>query len=97
MPRRIARHRSHDPETVEIARAAKELYPDETGHPRRMASLVAAGSDAGCRYMDIVVKGQGEDAFLEIVRRIEAGESMKGVDGAGYKEDGKSCSTRLAH
>jgi anaerobic magnesium-protoporphyrin IX monomethyl ester cyclase len=40
-------------------------------------------------YIDIVVKGQGEDAFLEIVQRIDAGESMKGVEGVGYKEDGQ--------
>ncbi len=33
--------------------------------------------------------GQGEDALLEIVRRIEAGESPKGIAGVGYKEDGR--------
>ncbi|HEY1946561.1 MAG TPA: radical SAM protein [Bryobacteraceae bacterium] len=75
-------------ETVEIARAAKELYPDKPvilggWHPSLLPHQTLAAP-----YIDIVVKGQGEDAFLEIVQRIEAGESMKGVQGAGYKEDG---------
>jgi radical SAM superfamily enzyme YgiQ (UPF0313 family) len=35
------------------------------------------------------VKGQGEDAIVEIVQRIEAGESYKGIQGVGYKEDGR--------
>ena len=32
--------------------------------------------------------GQGEDAMLEVVQRIEAGESPHGIRGVGYKEDG---------
>jgi anaerobic magnesium-protoporphyrin IX monomethyl ester cyclase len=76
-------------ETVEIARAAKELYPDKPvvlggWHPSLLPHQTLAAP-----YIDIVVKGQGEDAFLEIVRRIEAGESMKGVDGVGYKDQGE--------
>ncbi|HMF74535.1 MAG TPA: radical SAM protein [Bryobacteraceae bacterium] len=75
-------------ETVEIARAAKELYPDKPvvlggWHPSLLPHQTLAPP-----YIDIVVKGQGEDAFLEVVQRIEAGESMKGVQGVGYKEDG---------
>ena len=76
-------------ETVEIARAAKELYPDKPvvlggWHPSLLPHQTLAAP-----YIDIVVKGQGEDAFLEIVRRIEVGESMKGVAGAGYKDNGQ--------
>jgi radical SAM superfamily enzyme YgiQ (UPF0313 family) len=76
-------------ETVEIARAAKDLYPNKPvvlggWHPSLLPHQTLAAP-----YIDIVVKGQGEDAFLEIVRRIEAGESMKGVAGAGYKDNGQ--------
>jgi radical SAM superfamily enzyme YgiQ (UPF0313 family) len=39
-------------------------------------------------HVDVVVKGQGEDALLEIVKRIEAGESLAGVAGTGYKGNG---------
>ncbi len=39
-------------------------------------------------YVDVVVKGQGEDAIVEILQHIEAGESFKGIQGVGYKQDG---------
>ena len=76
-------------ETVQIARAAKQRYPGKPvilggWHPSLLPDQTLA---AEC--VDIVVKGQGEDAMLEIVQRIEAGESMKGVAGAGYKVDGR--------
>jgi anaerobic magnesium-protoporphyrin IX monomethyl ester cyclase len=76
-------------ETVQIARTAKQLYPDKPvvlggWHPSLLPHQTLAAD-----YIDIVVKGQGEEAFLEIVQRIEAGESMEGVAGAGYKQDGR--------
>ncbi|HWE51875.1 MAG TPA: radical SAM protein [Bryobacteraceae bacterium] len=76
-------------ETVQIARAAKERYPDKPvilggWHPSLLPDQTLAAE-----YVDIVVKGQGEDAMLEIVERIAAGESMKGIAGVGYKEDGR--------
>jgi len=76
-------------ETVQIARAAKKRYPNKPvilggWHPSLLPDQTLA---AEC--VDIVVKGQGEEAMLEIVERIAAGESMKGVAGVGYKEDGK--------
>jgi anaerobic magnesium-protoporphyrin IX monomethyl ester cyclase len=77
-------------ETVEIARAAKKLYPHKPvilggWHPSLLPAQTLAAE-----YVDIVVKGQGEDALLEIVQRIEACESLEGVEGAGYKQDGRT-------
>src|SRR5258707_7471400 len=76
-------------ETAQIAKAVKEEYPDKPvilggWHPSLLPDQTLAA-----RYVDIVVKGQGEDALLEIVQRISAGESIAGVAGAGYKEDGR--------
>jgi anaerobic magnesium-protoporphyrin IX monomethyl ester cyclase len=76
-------------ETVQIAKAAKALYPDKPvilggWHPSLLPDQTLAA-----KYVDIVVKGQGEDALLEIVDRIAAGDSLKGVPGVGYKEDGR--------
>jgi anaerobic magnesium-protoporphyrin IX monomethyl ester cyclase len=76
-------------ETVQIARAIKKLYPNKPvilggWHPSLLPDQTLAAE-----YVDIVVKGQGEDAMLEIIQRIEAGESMKGVEGVGYKENGR--------
>ena len=76
-------------ETVEIAREAKRLYPDKPvvlggWHPSLLPDQTLAAP-----YVDVVVIGQGEQAFLEIVRHIEAGESLKGIPGVGYKDDGR--------
>jgi anaerobic magnesium-protoporphyrin IX monomethyl ester cyclase len=76
-------------ETVQIARAAKRLYPEKPvilggWHPSLLPDQTLAPD-----YVDVVVKGQGEDALLEIVKRIEAGEPLAGIEGTGYKEDGR--------
>src|SRR5438874_13685883 len=73
-------------ETVQIARAAKQLYPDKPvilggWHPSLLPDQTLA---AEC--VDIVVRGQGEDALLEIVERLEDGASLAGIPGVGYKE-----------
>ena len=75
-------------ETALIAKAAKASYPDKPiilggWHPSLLPDQTLAFP-----YIDVVVKGQGEDAMLEIVQHIEAGESFKGIQGVGYKEDG---------
>jgi radical SAM superfamily enzyme YgiQ (UPF0313 family) len=76
-------------ETVEIARETKRLYPDVPvvlggWHPSLLPHQTLAAP-----YVDVVVKGQGEEALLEIVQRIEARENFAGIEGAGYKEDGR--------
>jgi anaerobic magnesium-protoporphyrin IX monomethyl ester cyclase len=76
-------------EVVEIARETKRLYPDLPvvlggWHPSLLPDQTLAAP-----YVDVVVIGQGEEALLEIVQRIEARESCDGIEGAGYKEDGR--------
>jgi radical SAM superfamily enzyme YgiQ (UPF0313 family) len=76
-------------ETVQIAKAAKALYPEKAvvlggWHPSLLPDQTLA---AEC--VDVVVKGQGEDAFLEVVQHLEAGESLRGISGVGFKENGK--------
>src|SRR3954447_8563609 len=76
-------------ETVEIAKEAKRLYPDLPvilggWHPSLLPDQTLAAP-----YIDVVVIGQGEEAFLEVVQRIEARESFTGIEGVGYKEDGR--------
>src|SRR5947199_5143980 len=76
-------------ETAQIARAAKTLYPDLPvilggWHPSLLPDQTLA---AEC--VDVVIRGQGEDALLEVVRRLEDGASLSGIPGVGYKEDGR--------
>ena len=76
-------------ETVQIARAAKELYPELPvvlggWHPSLLPDQTLAD---GC--VDVVVSGQGEFAMLEVVQRLEDQSSLAGIEGVGYKEDGR--------
>jgi anaerobic magnesium-protoporphyrin IX monomethyl ester cyclase len=76
-------------ETVQIARAAKQLYPELPvllggWHPSLLPDQTLAAE-----YVDVVVRGQGEEALLEVVQRLEAGASLSGIEGVGYKEDGR--------
>lgn len=77
-------------ETVRIARAAKRLYPDKPvvlggWHPSLLPDQTLADP-----AVDVVVRGQGEETMLEVVRRLEAGDSLEGVAGVGYKQDGEA-------
>jgi anaerobic magnesium-protoporphyrin IX monomethyl ester cyclase len=76
-------------ETAQIARAAKKLYPDLPvvlggWHPSLLPDQTLA---AEC--VDVVVRGQGEYALLEVVQRLEDRASLEGIPGVGYKEDGR--------
>ncbi|HEV3196339.1 MAG TPA: radical SAM protein [Bryobacteraceae bacterium] len=76
-------------ETVQVAREVKRIYPKMPiilggWHPSLLPDQTLA---ADC--VDVVVVGQGEDALLEVVQHIEAGESLRGIPGVGYKVDGK--------
>jgi anaerobic magnesium-protoporphyrin IX monomethyl ester cyclase len=76
-------------ETVQIAREVKRLYPSMPivlggWHPSLLPDQTLAAE-----YIDAVVVGQGEEALLDVVRRLEAGESLEGIPGVGFKEDGR--------
>ena len=76
-------------ETVQIARAAKALYPDLPvvlggWHPSLLPDQTLAEQS-----VDVVVRGQGEFAMLEVIQRLEDRASLKGIEGVGYKEDGR--------
>ncbi len=76
-------------ETEQIARAAKMLNTDLPvvlggWHPSLLPDQTLAAE-----FVDIVIAGQGEDAMLEVVQCIEDRASLKGIEGVGYKEDGR--------
>jgi len=76
-------------ETVAIARAIKEWdrdFPVILGgwHPSLLPSQTLEAE-----FVDIVVCGQGEDAMVEIAKRIASNSNFEDVAGVGFKRDGK--------
>ena len=71
----------HEAEVINIARMAKALFPE--------VPVVIGGLDAGVRYaeylksgvIDLVVRGDGEEPFLEVLNRVERGERLTGIPG----------------
>lgn len=39
--------------------------------------------------VDVVVKGEGEETFLQLVLRLEQGQSLRGLEGIVYKDHGE--------
>src|SRR5215475_7620161 len=65
-------------ETVEIARAVKAWNPDFPvilggWHPSLLPKQTLEAE-----FIDIVVRGQGEDSLLEVVQHLEAQKSLDG-------------------
>ncbi|HUH64219.1 MAG TPA: radical SAM protein [Terracidiphilus sp.] len=76
-------------ETVEISRAIKEWNPDFPiilggWHPSLLPKQTLEAS-----YVDYIVRGQGEDSMLELVRHIQAGAAPDLIPGIGFKRNGR--------
>jgi anaerobic magnesium-protoporphyrin IX monomethyl ester cyclase len=76
-------------ETVEIARAVKAWNPDFPiilggWHPSLLPKQTLESD-----FIDIVVRGQGEEALLDIVQHLESRSAIDLVAGIGFKRDGK--------
>src|SRR5258705_8664385 len=76
-------------ETAQIARAAKALYPDLPvilggWHPSLLPDQTLASE-----CVDVVIRGQAEDALLDVVHRLEASASLTGLPGVGGTQDGR--------
>jgi anaerobic magnesium-protoporphyrin IX monomethyl ester cyclase len=76
-------------DTVEVARAVKKAdpqFPVILGgwHPSLLPQQTLEAP-----YVDIVVRGQGEDSMLAIADRLSDNAPVDDVLGIGYKQDGK--------
>jgi anaerobic magnesium-protoporphyrin IX monomethyl ester cyclase len=74
---------------VRIARQVKEARPDLPiifggWHP----SLLPAQT-VQRRFVDAIVRGQGELALLEVAQRLAEGKGLAGVGGVSHKQDGR--------
>jgi anaerobic magnesium-protoporphyrin IX monomethyl ester cyclase len=76
-------------ETVEIAKTVKTWNPEFPvilggWHPSLLPKQTLE-----CPYVDIVVRGQGEDTLLEVVEHLEARAPLDLIPGLGFKRDQK--------
>src|SRR5580658_1273765 len=76
-------------ETAEIARAVKSWNPDFPiilggWHPSLLPKQTLEAP-----FIDIVVRGQGEETLLEVVEHLEARTPVDLIPGIGFKRDGK--------
>ena len=80
-------------ETVDIARTIKAWNPNFPivlggWHPSLLPKQTLEAP-----YIDYIVRGQGEDAFLELVQHIANGSAPDFVAGIGFKRDGRMTMT----
>ena len=76
-------------ETAEIARAVKAWNPDFPvilggWHPSLLPKQTLEAN-----FIDIVVRGQGEDTLLDLVQHLETRSALDLIPGIGFKRDGK--------
>ena len=74
---------------IEVGRAAKKKYPNLPIILGGWHPSILPQQTLECQYIDAVVLRQGELTLVEMVKRIEAGESLKGVPGTLTKENGE--------
>jgi radical SAM superfamily enzyme YgiQ (UPF0313 family) len=74
---------------MEAARTVKGLSPELPvvwgGVHASLLPLETVRED----FVDLVVVGEGEETFTEVVQRLDRGKSVEDVRGIWYKEDGK--------
>jgi anaerobic magnesium-protoporphyrin IX monomethyl ester cyclase len=73
-------------DALEVSRAVKGRFPDIPivwggWHPSLFPQETLAE-----KSIDIVVKGQGENSFAELLERLKTGQSLLGLQGICYKE-----------
>ena len=81
-------------ETVDIARSIKAWDPSFPIVPGGWHPSPLPKQTLEAPYLDYIVRGQGEFAFLELVQHIEAGAAPDLIPGIGFKRDGKLVMTQ---
>src|SRR6516162_2071375 len=74
-------------EAIEVAKAIKAARPDVPvilggWHPSTLAE-----QSLRAPYIDVVVRGQGEITFGEILDRLLAGKSLAGIAGCSFRDE----------
>jgi radical SAM superfamily enzyme YgiQ (UPF0313 family) len=72
-----------------VSRLVKKRYPDVPIIWGGIHGSLLPEQTLENPYIDIVVVGEGEETFLELVKALESGTSLSNVSGICYKENGK--------
>ena len=75
--------------SVRIARLIKEIAPEVKivlggYHATLMSDEIAASPEA--RYFDFIIRGEGEESFVDLLNRIREGRATDQVDGLVYRD-----------
>src|SRR5215813_12427893 len=76
-------------ETVEVAKAVKDWRPDFPVILGGWHPSLLPGQTLEAEFVDVVVRGQGEDSLLEVVDRLSERASLDDVKGVGFKRDAR--------
>ena len=77
-------------DAIQASRNGARPAPGASDHLRRMASEPAARAQTLREaFVDMVVRHQGENTLVEILRRLEAGKSLDMVAGCWFKRNGQ--------
>ena len=82
------------PDAYTVAFIAKKINPNIVtiiGGPH--VTFVPERTLMECPYIDIVVRGEGEETFRELLEMIDSGKSLSDVRGITYRENGRIRST----
>lgn len=71
---------------VEVAKAVKSLLPDTVVVAGGAHIRVYPGETLSRPEFDVSVVGEGEITFLELLRRLEARDSLEGLAGAWFRQ-----------
>ena len=81
------------PHTIQIAQRYKELCKDKNaiivlGGPQ--ASAVDLDTLTNFQFIDLIVRGEGELTFAEVIEKLETGETFADIRGITYRENGST-------
>ena len=85
------------PHTIQIAQRYKEMCKDK--YKNKNAIIVLGGPQASAvdldtlsnfPFIDLIVRGEGELTFAEVIEKLETGETFAGVRGITYREKGST-------
>lgn len=75
---------------IYISSLIRDQFPDTPIVWGGKFPTILAEETLSDRSVDVVVRGQGEFTFLELLEKLSNGSSFKEIKGISYKEDGKT-------